>query len=269
MPPKGPNITSYFAPTEGIKTMTKAKEAVKSTTDEPQMTTSSSQENKGKGKRTSSRSPTPIPGKRQDTKSSDTTTPPRHLSHKDLSSHQLSPSPLSSEIPNITLTLTHHTGNIFAAPPQTLLIHACNVQGAWGSGIAKAFKDTYPKAYTIYHAFCTKEHLLKSRPVPTGSALLIPPVDAGKEHWIGCLFTSAKYGKGKDKPDVIVGNTKPAMEMLLELVSMAGGIEGVRMCKINSGKFGVEWERTRGVLEDIVIREGWMGSVEVWNPEMS
>lgn len=59
------------------------------------------------------------------------------------------------------------------------------------------------------------------------------------------------------------------MEMLLELVSMAGGIEGVRMCKINSGKFGVEWERTRGVLEDIVIREGWMGSVEVWNPEMS
>jgi ADP-ribose 1''-phosphate phosphatase len=82
------------------------------------------------------------------------------------------------------------------------------------------------------------------------------------------LFTSAKYGKGKDKPDVIVGNTGPAVEMLLELVRMAGGVEAVRMCRINSGKFGVEWERTEGVLEGIVVREGWMGNVEVWDPEM-
>jgi ADP-ribose 1''-phosphate phosphatase len=46
-----------------------------------------------------------------------------------------------------------------------------------------------------------------------------------------------------------------------------GGIEGVRMCRINSGKFGVEWERTEKVLEGIEVAGGWMGVVEVWDPE--
>ncbi|KAG9194809.1 ADP-ribose 1''-phosphate phosphatase [Alternaria panax] len=267
MPPKDSSITSYFASREGFMTATKSEQAVKNTIGKPPMAVSSEPKDKGKGKRTLSGASTPVPEKRQDTKPSDITTTPRHFSHKDLSSDQFPPSPLLSEIPQTTLNITYHTGNIFAAPPHSLLVHACNAQGVWGSGIAKAFKDAYPKAYTIYHAFCTKEHLLKSRPVPTGTALLIPPVDAGNQHWIGCLFTSAKYGKGKDKPDIIIRNTKPAVEMLLELVQMADDIERVRMCKINSGKFGVEWKRTRGVLEEIVVKEGWMGSVEVWDPE--
>jgi ADP-ribose 1''-phosphate phosphatase len=266
MPPKDSNITYYFVPKEGSRTKTQAKEAVKSAIAKPQMATPSTQENKGKGKRELSGSPAPVPAKRQDIKPSAITQQAYHFSHKDLCSNRLSLSTLSSTTPATTLSLTHHTGDIFAAPPQTLLIHACNTQGVWGSGIAKAFKDAYPKAYRIYDAFCTREHLPKSRPVPTGSALLIPPVDADKQHWIGCLFTSAKYGRSKDKPDVIIGNTKPAMEMLLELVKMAGEIGKVRMCKINSGAFGVEWERTRDVLEEIAVREGWTGTVEVWDP---
>jgi ADP-ribose 1''-phosphate phosphatase len=262
MPPKDSTITAYFEPRQESQPTTKAKEAVKSLTKRSQMATSSSKELKDKRKRALSGSPAPIPEKRQDTKLST----PRHLSHKDVTSNKLPHSPTSSEVP--TLALTYHTGDIFDAPPQTLLIHACNTQGVWGSGIAKAFKDDYPNAYTIYRDFCTKEHLLKSCPVPTGTALLIPPVDDGTQHWIGCLFTSAKYGKGKDKADVIVEDTKPAMEMLFELVKMAGWIEAVRMCRINSGKFGVAWERTESVLEGIVVREGWAESVEVWDPEM-
>ena len=267
MSPNDSNIRSYFVSKEGIKPRTKAREIDEGSIDRPPMSTATKPQDKGKRKRKLSGSSSPVLEKRRDTGLSEDDTPPRHFSHKDCSSYQLPPSSLLSEMPNTTLILTHHTGNIFAAPPHTLLIHACNTQGAWGSGIAKAFKVEYPKAYAIYHAFCTKEHLLKSRPVPTGTALLIPPVDAGHKHWIGCLFTSAKYGKGKDKPDVIVGNTKPAMEMLLELAKMAGEIESVRMCKINSGKFGVEWERTVGVLERIVVRDDWKATVEVWDPD--
>jgi ADP-ribose 1''-phosphate phosphatase len=182
------NITSYFAPNSDIK-QTKAGRPISP----PPVSRPSNEEDKGKGKRPMSGSPAPISEKRQDTKDS-VGHAPQHLSHKDLPPNWLA----NSSIPGSkVLSLTYRTGDIFAAPPQTLLIHACNTQGAWGSGIALAFKQQYPKAYAIYNVFCTKEHLLKSRPVPTGTALLIPPVDAGNTHWIGCLFTSAKYGKGK------------------------------------------------------------------------
>lgn len=173
-----------------------------------------------------------------------------------------------------TLQLTYHVGDIFTAPPRTLLIHACNTQGHWGAGIAKAFKTIYPKGYLAHHKFCAKEHS-KTSPVPTGTAQLIAPMDAdGDEgHWIGCVFTSAKYGRAKDKPDAIVKNTGESMRMLLELVKMADEERGdgkevgtIRMCKINSGKFGVPWEKTEEVLKEIVLKDGWRRTVEVWEP---
>jgi ADP-ribose 1''-phosphate phosphatase len=44
-------------------------------------------------------------------------------------------------------------------------------------------------------------------------------------------------------------------------------VGGLRMCKINSGLFGVKWERTVEVLEGIEVEaEGdGQGSVEVWS----
>lgn len=233
---------------------------------------------KGK-KRQSSASP-PAKKHRKTTTTTASPSTPKHFSYKDLSpSPQSSPNPSST--PKNPLNLTHHTGSLFTAPKHTVLIHACNTQGSWGAGIASTFKATYPNAYTIYRSFCTKEHNPKTSPVPTGTALLISPVDhvsnsgdddddgegVGKQHWIGCLFTSAKYGRAKDKKDVIVENTKAAMEMLLRLLEKADGVQGMRMCKINSGKFGVEWERTEKVLNEIEVSEGSVESVEVWAPE--
>jgi ADP-ribose 1''-phosphate phosphatase len=122
------------------------------------------------------------------------------------------------------------------------------------------------KAYLAHHKFCTKEHD-KTNPVPTGTAQLLAPVDGDTQHWIGCLFTSAKYGKAKYKPDAIVRHTVGAMKMLLELAKLAGdGIGEIRMCKINSGKFGVPWEKTEEALRGIALQEGWRGAIEVWEP---
>ncbi|OCK84060.1 hypothetical protein K432DRAFT_274495, partial [Lepidopterella palustris CBS 459.81] len=159
------------------------------------------------------------------------------------------------------LTLTHHTGDIFAAPAQTLFIHACNTQGSWGAGIAAAFKDRYPRAYQAYHSHCLSKH------VRTGTALLIPPCETDPsrpKHWVGCLFTSARYGRRKDGPEEILANTGPAVRDLLRQVGEGRGVVGARVCKINSGKFGVPWSRTLRVLEEVVVEEEWLGSMEVW-----
>jgi ADP-ribose 1''-phosphate phosphatase len=193
--------------------------------------------------------------------------PPTHLAYTSLPTDWLTP----ITPPFHTLNLTYHTGDIFAScPPNTLLIHACNTRGVWGAGIAKAFKQLYPSAYDLHHSFCTKSPHSKTDTVPTGTAQLIPPTDP-EGTWIGCLFTSAAYGKKKDDEESILRNTKGAMEMLLELVRRVeeGGVMvgEVRMCRINSGKFGVEWERTEEVLRSVVVREGWRAEVGVWGIE--
>lgn len=167
----------------------------------------------------------------------------------------------------ISLQLTYHKGDMFAeAPKGCVLIHACNTQGHWGAGIAKAFKQQYPKAYSAHHKFCAKDHN-KSHPVATGTAQLLAPLDDNKQHWIGCVFTSAKYGKGKDKPEMIVLNTGKSMQMLLELISQVDDeVSEIRMCKINSGKFGVPWEKTEEAIQGLVLKPHWRTKIEVWEP---
>ncbi|OAL03715.1 hypothetical protein IQ06DRAFT_291420 [Phaeosphaeriaceae sp. SRC1lsM3a] len=289
MAPERDASTEASTPTNATKSLASSTTNTKWTSNSKQNTVKAPQEpparakTKAKAKRPLSTSSSLPPTKRTTMASSSTPSTKQSYAYTDLPSTQL-PKPTTSTatakapIP-ATLQLTYHTGDIFTAPPRTLLIHACNTQGHWGAGIAKAFKTLYPKGYKVHHDFCAKEHG-KDNVVPTGTAQLITPVDrkSGEEdgnggHWIGCLFTSARYGKKKDKPDEIVKHTGESMEMLLELIRMAdeewgkgNGIGTIRMCKVNSGKFGVPWERTEEILKGIVLREGWRGTVEVWEP---
>ncbi|KAK2801276.1 ADP-ribose 1''-phosphate phosphatase [Onygenales sp. PD_10] len=225
--------------------------------------------------------------------------------------------------------ITELQGDLFSdAPEGAVLIHACNCQGSWGSGIAEVFKRRYPAAYLIYHAHC-HSHLStpQTRPVnptttttaskiqqpqpqpqprtlklPEGTALLIPPQPAdyhrqpvtvpapprgrgrgtttttttttvlrgaGKKHWIVCLFTSFNYGRQRSAAGVILENTRLAVGDLkgqIERMKMEGdggeGEEEMGMgmgmgelwgCRFNAGLFGVPWEATRGVLEEVGV----------------
>jgi ADP-ribose 1''-phosphate phosphatase len=78
----------------------------------------------------------------------------------------------------------------------------------------------------------------------------------GPKHWVGCLFTSQRYGRGKDKPKVIPEATKPAMEQLLQQMGEAeGDIGEVRICQINSGLFSVPWEGPLAVIRNLEVGE--------------
>lgn len=176
----------------------------------------------------------------------------------------------SSATTSKSLTLPESTGDIFAAPSRTLLIHACNTEGSWGAGIAKAFKDKYPKAYTVYHKHCL-QHGSKLH----STAFLIPPQKSdGSDHFIGCLFTSCSKGRKKDPPGKILDATGPAMRDLLMKVREWDEKHGeeesvgeVRMCKINSGLFGVPWEKTKAVVGEIEVTENSVREVKVLSRE--
>lgn len=165
--------------------------------------------------------------------------------------------------PQRKIRVVYRTGSIFESPPaETLLIHSCNCKGIWGKGIAAEFKQRYPKAFQMHSDFC-KPH--KPREL-LGKSMLLPPVESqvpkGEErhHYIGCLFVKESYGSPKNdvERESIKDATKLAMQQLLEgLVEQrkAGSmyVQEIRMPKINSGIFQVEWEETAAILESMEI----------------
>lgn len=95
---------------------------------------------------------------------------------------------------------------------------------------------------------------------------------AAETHYIGVLFTRATHGPPTRAELASPGgyaahvlrNTAAAMEALLVGVAEsveAGeiaprGIAEVRMPRVNSGLFGVEWEGTEGVLKGLKVPSG-------------
>lgn len=128
-------------------------------------------------------------------------------------------------------------GNLFDAPKGSILIHACNCKGVWGSGIAKEFAKRFPKAKNIYSYHCQTNGTQN-----LGKCLLIPCGD----YTIGCLFTSKNYGQFVDKPDSILAATRIA---IAHLILQNTTKKPMHMCKINSGLFNVPWEDTKAIME--------------------
>jgi ADP-ribose 1''-phosphate phosphatase len=122
-----------------------------------------------------------------------------------------------------------------------------------------------------------------------GTTFLIPPqhksalrAEREAQHWIACLFTSEKKGKGKGSKESILAATGEAIEDLLRKVrdvnetaddkskskSDSGDVDHiaeVRMCKINSGLFGVPWEATSEVIEAVEVGEGDVEEIAVYS----
>ena len=101
--------------------------------------------------------------------------------------------------------LVYVESDLFTAPDHSILVHACNTLGSWGSGIALAFRQNYPAQFAQYKTHCEAhgEALI-------GTCLLIP----GDKHDIACLFTSRAYGRHKDKPNDILTATRKAVKGL-------------------------------------------------------
>ncbi|KAF2083467.1 hypothetical protein K490DRAFT_51567 [Saccharata proteae CBS 121410] len=148
-------------------------------------------------------------------------------------------------------------GDIFDAPENSVLIHACNSLGEWGAGIASAFQRRYPNAYKEHIKHCKG---FEDGIAPTGTAQLIPPANGDSpRHYIGCLFTSVRFGNSRDAPGTILANTGPAMLDLLRQireVKKDNPVAEIRICRINSGLFHVPWPSTEAVLNGIDLEEG-------------
>ena len=121
--------------------------------------------------------------------------------------------------------------DLFNASDKLLLVHACNCQGVWGSGVAALFKRKFPKEFLIYMNYCIDNNVKDI----IGTALIT--------NRVGCLFTSKDYGQNIDSLKEILMNTEKSLDELLKNNTM-----DIAMPKINSGLFKVPWEETEKVI---------------------
>lgn len=163
--------------------------------------------------------------------------------------------------------ISYFKGNILTTKNyKRVIIHSCNVNGSWGGGIAYQLAVKYPKTEAVYVDLCERyaNNLL-------GKCVVIPSFK-DNDTIIGCLFTSSFGGVNHGSATSILEYTEKSLECLNELLTesphisantnldneigkLITQIEGnlneyrLEMPKINSGIFGVPWQRTERVLE--------------------
>lgn len=136
--------------------------------------------------------------------------------------------------------------SLFDAPKDAVLVHACNAQGVWGSGIAVEFKKRYPMAYVQYQDVCQRP--LSYQRTGYGTPLA---QSVHEQHRVGILITSENYGKLKDSVEQIKINTTLALDSFCtDFVPKTT----IYSNKFNSGLFGVPWEDTELILKTILKR---------------
>lgn len=160
--------------------------------------------------------------------------------------------------------IVHRKGSVFEASSIqdriTLLVHACNGQGVWGSGVAAAFKEQFPKGYRTYKTFCA---------VPSAAQVGLyghasrPDELDYQDRFVGWLITSLDYGPRKDSPEAILRAThKSVTDMLWAFRNYPLDIHSPR---INSGLFNVPWEFTEQLVDNALLyypKTTWT----VWTP---
>lgn len=140
-------------------------------------------------------------------------------------------------------SLTYKKMSLFDSPDGVILVHSCNAQGVWGSGIAREFKERFPESFKQYNEYCTSRE--------SGSKIILGTgMYCRRENskYVGCLITSCNYDKNVDTPDEILVNTTLALYNLMDKYPFQVFYSN----KFNSGLFNVPWEETEKILKVMV-----------------
>lgn len=158
--------------------------------------------------------------------------------------------------------ITYKKGNLLDTPDK-IIAHGCNAQGVMGSGVAKAIRDKFPKAYEDYR---------KRFPGPIGienqSVLgsVIPSIN-GQCVILNCI-TQLNYGKD-GKKYVSYDAIDKCMSYIYGDLHMTNFFTGektlpadtnISMPKIGAGLGGGNWE----VIEAIINHRLKDVNVTVW-----
>lgn len=147
--------------------------------------------------------------------------------------------------------ITHKRISLFEVPDESIIVHACNAKGVWGSGIAAEFKKRYPDSFKCY-----KEHCDDTRKVALGTGRL-SRWHVTEPHYVGWIITSQGYAKDLDSKVSILANTALALDSLCKSIYTYMQLNDMQTVdvysnKFNSGLFKVPWNESEVVLEQVL-----------------
>lgn len=125
--------------------------------------------------------------------------------------------------------------SLFDAELGSILVHACNAQGVWGSGIAKEMKERFPIAFRHYNAMCSMYQMVGDIDITFDN-----------NYGVASIVTSENYGSKVDSPEDILVNTTICLNELCKKLDKSAIIYSN---KFNSGLFNVPWENTEAILK--------------------
>jgi len=141
--------------------------------------------------------------------------------------------------------IVYRKASLFEAPKGSYLVHACNAQGVWGSGIAVEFKRLFPNAFAHYNRNCQNPS-----DIILGHSWCIHETD----YTITCLIVSYGYGRTVSSKEDILARTRTSVTELLNSVKAGRKFmhQDPVICsnKFNSGYFKVPWVETEAVLNE-------------------
>lgn len=139
------------------------------------------------------------------------------------------------------MKIEYRKGDIFkGAPKDAILLHACNGQGVWGSGVAAQFASRFPHAKAMYADEC-----FGNRKPGRGFILF-------DRQPIACIITSEFYGKRVDSPKMIAEATFTSVQDILRMIMALPyqfPLLEIHSPRINSGLFNTPWSKTRKAIE--------------------
>lgn len=149
--------------------------------------------------------------------------------------------------------ISYQNISLFDAPQGGIIVHACNSQGVWGSGIAKPFKEKYPYSYISYQRFVEEKVLERGTACGRGS---LTNTLFDEDHVVGWIVTSHNYADKKDSPELIKIHTTMALvnlcEDIMQRYPYVDDQINVYSNKFNSGLFAVPWEQSELILKTVL-----------------
>lgn len=132
------------------------------------------------------------------------------------------------------------SGDLFAnAYKVKAFAQGCNCQGSMGAGIARGFRDRYPKMYAEYRTLCKAT----PRQFNLGDAWLWKDK---RRPWVFNLSTQEGYWHARASYEAIEESLR-RMRALAE----TDNIERIAMPRIGVGYGGLSWKKVRPIIEQV------------------
>jgi O-acetyl-ADP-ribose deacetylase (regulator of RNase III) len=147
------------------------------------------------------------------------------------------------------MALIYKQGDLLNAP-EPIIVHGCNAKGVMGSGVAKAIRAKWPKAYSDY------KYVYDTEGLTLGNIVWSIIDDEGDVKYIANAITQLNYGRANKRYVSYDGIESVFRKIRNEVESIAAstpdGPPYVGIPRIGAGLANGDWEIIADIIDSVM-----------------